>query len=230
MFALINNKYNSLISKLSEITTKTVLIHIGKCGGSTVVKELKRKNIKFTEKHICKVKFNKTKDYIIVIRNPISRYISAYNWRYKLVIQDKVQENRFEGEKTHLEKYKTANQLAESIYDSNGNQVLDFQNRNFYIHHLKEDINYYIGDLLNKCKPENIKVVIATETLNDDMYEFFNIRVTSHEKKNAKNKDQELSELAYRNLKKYLIKDYDCIDLLREMNKISDSQYEILSK
>ena len=76
-----------------------VLIHIGKCGGSTVCHELNDKNIKYQHAHMIEVKYEKNKNYIIVIRNPIGRFISAFNWRYKLVCDSKEQENRFINEK-----------------------------------------------------------------------------------------------------------------------------------
>lgn len=97
-----------LKKKFAKYTIKTVFIHIGKCGGSTVRKEFKKNKILFYEKHMTNVKFHRNKKYIIVIRNPISRFVSAFNWRYKLVVEDRVQENTFDGEKMILEKYKTA--------------------------------------------------------------------------------------------------------------------------
>lgn len=205
----------------------TVFIHIGKCGGSSVIEELKRKDIKFIEKHVDKVKFRKNKKYYIVIRNPISRFISAFDWRYKLVVEDGVQKDRFQGEKAILEKYKTVNNLAENIYNEGGKLVLNFKDDDFYIHHLKEDIDFYLGDLLKQCKKEDVIAVLATETLSDDIKENFDITLTSHLKKNKKN--NALSSLALQNLNKYLKKDFDCIERLNDMDLLSEIQYEKLS-
>lgn len=205
----------------------TVFVHIGKCGGSSVIEELKKKNIKFFEKHVDTFKFRKNKKYIIIIRNPISRFVSAFNWRYKLVVEDGVQADEYEGEKELLEKYKSANNLAESIFNENNELVLDFQKDKFYIHHIKEDINFYIGDLLKKCKKENILAVLATETLNDDLKRHFDIELKSHLKKNTKKTP--LSSLAVTNLVKYFEKDYDCIEKLNDMNLLTDIQYSNLS-
>ena len=57
---------------------------------------------------------------MIVIRNPIDRFISAFNWRYKLVVLDKTQEERFVGEKNTLIKYSRVNNLSENIGDFSG--------------------------------------------------------------------------------------------------------------
>jgi hypothetical protein len=129
----IKQKLKNLVDEWSN---EIVLVHIGKCGGSTVRSEFNKKGLKYVEKHITQVKFQPNKKYIIVIRNPISRFVSAFNWRYKLVVKDKIQENRFEGEKNRLEKYMTVNNLAENIYSANGELILNFQNPDNYIHHI----------------------------------------------------------------------------------------------
>jgi hypothetical protein len=81
-------------------TNKTSIIHIGKCGGTSLydyVKLLKTNaieshntntsnlltNISFI--HVTKPKYNASNNYIILIRNPIQRFISAFKWRQLLV-------------------------------------------------------------------------------------------------------------------------------------------------
>lgn len=216
--------------KIKSYFIEPVLIHIGKCGGSTVRTELKKADIKFVEKHICKVTYSNKKRYILIVRNPISRFISAFNWRYKLVIDDGTQSNRFKGEKELLKKYDTVNKLAENIYNNDGTLNLDFSKKQFYIHHITEDINFYIGKFLKNCERKNIIAVIATETLNEDLKKLFDIEIRSHKKKNSGKYNNYLSNLAYRNLRKYLKKDYDCIKKLYELDLITKEKYDILSK
>ena len=43
-----------------------VVIHIGKCGGSTVVTELRSNNINFENRHVRKVKYEVNKTYVII--------------------------------------------------------------------------------------------------------------------------------------------------------------------
>jgi hypothetical protein len=137
------------------------LIHIGKCGGSTVASLLDKHNIRTRHVHIKKPVFNPRDKYLIVIRNPIDRFISAFNWRYKLVVLDETQKNRFPGERDILTKYATVNNLAENIAAFDVNKT--------YIHHIREDISYYLSDFLQKCKKENILGVVTQENLNHDM-------------------------------------------------------------
>jgi len=209
-----------------------VLIHIGKCAGTSVHRIFKKLDYKIIYKHVQRVNFNPNKKYIIVIRNPISRFISAFNWRFHNVFTTKLQKNRFGRETKILETYKTVNELAEDIYNSDGSLKIDLSKRKNYIHHIYEDINYYIGKFLESCDPKNIYGVIVTETMNSDLKLLFNIDrekiLHEHELKNE-SYDKTLSDLGYSNLKKYLHKDYECIEKLYNMKLITKEQYDILS-
>lgn len=201
-----------------------VFVHVGKCGGSSAMNEFRNHGI-FIESvvHISKAKYNKNKKYIILIRNPIQRFISAFNWRYKLVCDEQCQSSRFVGEKDTLEKYKNVNVLAESISD--------FSVKRTYIHHIKEDIHYYLESFLKNCNKENILTVMTTETLTNDFTQFFHIDISKAERlKENKIYDTYLSPLGYNNLKIYLRKDYECIDTLYELGVLSQEKYDLLSK
>lgn len=101
--------------KKNEIFT---FVHIGKCGGSTVRRFLKKNKYKFNTIHtkklfnyngdivkINEVKFSKDYKYLITLRNPIERFISAYKWRYyKLFI---AKDQNCKNEIKILNKYKT---------------------------------------------------------------------------------------------------------------------------
>jgi hypothetical protein len=206
-----------------------VLIHIGKCGGNTVHTILKKYKYSIIHKHIKPVNFNPIRKYIILLRNPISRIISAFNWRYHNVCITKKQKNRFTGEKQLLKKYKTINALAEDIYHHDGSININFKEKEFYIHHIYEDINFYIGNFLDNCKVENIHGVIMIETIKEDIQRLFSIDDNLPHKLKNESYDINLSTLGYSNLKKYLHKDYECIEKMYNMNIITKKQYDILS-
>ena len=67
------------------------------------------------------------------------------------------------------------------------------------------------------------------DTFKDDMKNNFDIDVKSHSHKQKPYK-KKISEKAYDILKKYLHKDYECIDKLFKMGCISKKQYKLLSK
>lgn len=50
--------------------------------------------------------------YLVVVRNPISRTLSAFNWRYKLVVEQDAQRHRFPGEYEALSRHGSLNSLA----------------------------------------------------------------------------------------------------------------------
>ena len=205
---------------------KLVIIHIGKSAGSVVCNTLKKNNIEFTQIHVQKAKFKENKKYVILLRNPITRFISAFNWRYKLVLIDKTQKERFYKEKNALEKYNNANNLAENIenYDDDEGEE--------YIHHIYEDINYYLSDFLRECKSENILGVITQENLFDDFRKIFNIEIDENvdSRKNKSGMSKDISDTGYKLLKKYLWRDYECIEKLYKMGCLSKKQYRKLSK
>ena len=153
------------------------LIHIGKCGGSSITDELRDRKIKFTRVHIRKVAYNPNKKYVIVIRNPIKRFISAFYWRYHLVCKTRKQKNRFKNEKYFLNKYQNVDNLCNDLKINP-----DIFNSN-YVHHIKENIHFYLKDFIDKCPKNQILGVICTETLKEDMKYIFDINVLKHEKK-----------------------------------------------
>jgi len=213
--------------------TKFIFIHIGKCGGGSISKSLEEHGFEFSRLHLQEIKYINGNKYVISIRNPIYRFVSAFNWRTRIVCDGlgrSNQEYRFEGEKELLEKYKTVNNLAESLYKADGEIQNDLSLRENYIHHIKEDINFYIGNFLEECQNEDILGVITTETLSEDMKELFGTKRVPNEKKPTKKYSTYLSPLGYKNLAKYLQKDFDCVQALYHMNLISKSKYELLSE
>ena len=222
-------------------------IHIGKCGGMTVRKEFDKKGFNFDVLHTCKVKYNKNKNYVIVVRNPIKRFISAFNWRYSL-LKNKIQVN--DEELCGYEQYGSVNNLCESLCDDQKldkpykpelnkdadnfiNRIYGSQDRP---NHIGTNINFYIGNFLDSYQKslidndsKNIIAVIVMETMEDDMKHYFDIDVSYHENRNS-DSDNYLSELGYKNLRRYLEKDYECIKKMFELNLITKIKFELLSK
>ena len=222
--------------KIKDNPKTLIYIHIGKCGGVSLVNAIKKSSFvqnKFSSVHkihVRKPPILKNVSYAIVVRNPIKRAISAFNWRYKLVVTDKIQKNRFHGEYEILKKYGTLNSLCEQLYfDEELNSAVsdEFQT----IHHLKENISFYLKPLLDKVSPSQLFAVFATETLDEDIANFLNVKnelyIHQNSKKTSANKKY-LSEKAYHNLRTYLADDYLYLSKLLNMNNTSSADKNLL--
>jgi len=223
-----------LLSDGNDWIILSTFIHIGKCAGTTIAKELqKRKIIHTNTVHCAQATYHDTYKYIISVRNPIRRFISAYNWQHYCITRPTEAQCRGDHreELRLFDFYKNINGLAESIYDQNGN--LDPKAYHFIqgkkewgYRQIKEDINWYIGEFLKACPPEQIAAVVTMENLKEDMKKIFDITVTLHEHDNQNIYDTSLTELGTKNLRKYLAKDYECLLKLKELGLITNAYYE----
>tara|TARA_Y100000296_G_scaffold87150_1_gene130090 strand:+ start:9083 stop:9781 length:699 start_codon:yes stop_codon:yes gene_type:complete len=204
---------------------QSVLIHVGKCGGSSLrkaISESTKVSITGTV-HIFKPAYIKNQHYYIVARDPIARCISAFNWRYKLVVEDKVQKHRFAKEFEVLDKYKVLNNLVENLYNLDGKLNLEVAKEFETIHHLRERHSYYLKSFLKKCPPSSIKGVFMQESLNDDIEKYLGVINLNKpvEKLNIRNKGNELSFLGKKNLVRYIEDDYHCLLKLNQLGLIN---------
>lgn len=93
-------------------THEFIFVHAGKCGGSTIEALLKTNNIKHESIHCGTCNFNKNKKYLILLRNPVERFISAFYWRKYLVEELKPDPEQ----KKFFQKYKSINDLCKELY------------------------------------------------------------------------------------------------------------------
>jgi hypothetical protein len=208
-----------IYSKLKADNKPFIFIHIGKCGGSTITNILRNHNIKFDRVHVARPQYQSDKKYLISLRNPVERFVSAFYWRKRLVSTK--QKDRFYGEYNFFQKFTT-------IEDVINNDITTL--RKNYVHHIKEDISFYLGDFVNQCDPTNVIGIVCTENLNKDIENIFDIKARGvHINNNKKNK-KELQEKYRESLKKYLYKDYLIIEKLNNLKLLTREQYGILSR
>ena len=227
---------NKIISRYSNSSDELIFIHVGKCGGRSLLDAINRSPVvdkrfnSVKRVHVSKPPILKKSQYIIVVRNPISRALSAFNWRYKLVVEDETQKYSFKGEYEILVKYNTFNELAESLYEGeslNRTVANDFRT----IHHLKQDLNYYLQDLLKKTSPKQVFQVLATEFLDDDIEKYLSIKNAQkiHQHRSSVSEERlRLSALAKKNLRIFLAKDYAVLRKLIEWKSIPADKSQVL--
>ena len=203
-----------------------VIIHVGKCGGSTVRAELRSNNVKFSVFHMEEAIYEPNNNYVIVMRNPIKRFISAFNWRLNRVCDSKLQFDKFKNEANILNKYKNVDNLCNDL-EINPDIFNGSPSSGNYIRHLSEDMYFYLNNFIKKCPKKQILGVICTETLKDDMKNIFDIDVTKHENNNS-GYNKIITDKSYGILKTYLKNEYIIIDQMYEHGLISDKQYNFL--
>lgn len=203
-----------------------VYVHIGKCGGASLWKavcqssRLRRTFRRIEKVHIEKPPLLTQASYIIVVRNPIKRALSAFNWRYKIVVTEGQQADRFPGEAEILKAYGSLNALAERLYGGDGldpEVARDFRR----IHHLREDIAFYLSELVETVRSEQIFGVLATETLDADIAAQLEITNTPRVHDNSSgipDGQKYLSNLGQQNLAQFLSADYDALAQILDLN------------
>jgi len=199
-------------------------IHIGKCGGDSLweallaSKRIKRRFKRLRRTHVRKPVYEAGTKYVFVVRNPIERALSAFNWRYRLVVEEGTQKTRIEGEYEALRKYGTLEALALALYDGetlNERVAEEFRT----IHHLREDIHYYLGECFSRISPNQVYAVLCQKTLDADIHRFIGVRNDLRVNENRQATPPErlaLSRDARARLGEFLREDYECLARLNE--------------
>lgn len=203
------------------------LIHIGKCGGASVRAALHEAGLAETLRvfHVHRPVYRRNLRYIVVARNPLARAVSAFNWRYRLVVSERRQPNRFSGEREVLVRYGSLGKLGEALYDDDGNPRGARIREARRIHHIREDIGYYLTRLLARCRPEQIEAVLMQETLDADIERVFGIRNQHRIHENSGRVSEELSAQARANLMRFFRRDYEALARLYAWGKIDREAY-----
>lgn len=205
-----NNNNNSILNYILNLY-KIKFIHIGKCAGTTIVKYFN-----FEEFHLKKPIYHPNHFYILWIRNPIDRFVSAFNYAYSIINTDtslldinnltldnclaparihyKMRNNHtYSNEYDELIKYfKTPNNLAKSITSNDINtrqKALSLMNNEE--EHIYKGIGWYLdnGNFIEKYH-KNILFVGKVETMDEDvgkLHNLLNIKPFKEIKKIRKN-------------------------------------------
>jgi len=162
-------------------------IHIGKCGGS-FIRRIRVNNKKIDFIHRKKPEFNSNEKYLIWIRNPISRFVSAFHCKFipvfyfhsaPAMIKRKLAQK---GDFLISDKYdipmlffKTPNALAESLTSKNSetkNMAREMMNFESF-GHIYRSIGWYLdnGDFITNHN-KNIFFVGRQEYMEEDLKKF----------------------------------------------------------
>lgn len=99
------------------------------------------------------------------------------------------------------------------------------------IHHLKEDIAFYLTDLVEQLRPDQIFAVLTQEFLDEDAEAALGLRTTDRIHHNAPDVPEarrHLCPLAHTNLRRFLAPDYAAIRRLHTLKPIAPQRLKVL--
>jgi hypothetical protein len=198
---------------------KDIFIHIGKCGGSTVRTAISN----YTEIHLKTIKYSKDDNYIIVLRNPIDRFKSAFYYR-KLIHKKSITKKYLNIETKMFSQVNDIYDFTENLFE------YDLKDING-IAHIGENIDYYLSPIIDFLNTENVKYIFTSHFLDEELKKINPNYKSKKLKDNSSNKpSKKLSDLSLKNLNEFLKKDFEIIEKLNDKGLLSNRQYEILSK
>ena len=210
------------------------IVHVGKSAGASLRLSLSPDTAKATTwVHIRQPRISEVDRYIIVTRAPIARALSAFNWRYHLVVETAEQPDRFPGERDVLLHYKTLEALAEALYFEDGSDNALAQGNFRSIHHLGESTAFYLERLLGTVRQGQIEGVIAQESLAADALRVLGTTIAkqSHvHRPNTPPRMLNLSVQARKNLRRFLHRDFACMTVLQDWGMLSDAASAALTR
>ena len=202
------------------------LVHVCKCGGSSVVAELRAGGFEFEHFHMRRPLAVPGHRYLVLVRDPVARFVSAFNWRYHLLGQDLLPASRKEDpiarlrhrtEWEFLSQFENVNAFAERLVRSGEHEVSAMNTMMGLIGHVPQGFVWYLDGLLNRIEPDQLVGVISTERLADDFQNVFGFRPTAERNRNDAPRGTSLSVSGRANLVRELEAEYHMLDRLAEL-------------
>ena len=247
-YPFLNKKYNIKINSI-------LYLHVGKTCGSSIKHIFKNKLTTICHLNKPSIKNLDNVDLIIIsIRDPIERFISAFQYVYNIINYDISNLNKnsdfskliapyhiknkvvkgyaYNKEYNDLINYfKTPNKLAESLTNNDKNKAYKLMTNN--TEHIYKSLGYYTnnGEIIKKYH-DKIEI-ISNEFFNEDINKIYNKiyhkNYTVDKEvilRKTVNKNTNLSKLAIQNLYNFFKDtDYRTIEIMYKYNLISNELY-----
>jgi hypothetical protein len=202
------------------------LIHVGKCGGGSIVEELRARNYQFGHIHMQRPVAEAGRRYVILVRDPVARFVSAFNWRRHRLAHDPmpaarsddpITRLRHRSERELLEAFEDANAFAERLVRTDGREVTSLTTMMALIGHVPQGFAWYLDHLLERIEPEQLAGVIATERLAADVERLFGFRPTAERNRHAAGRPPVLSPAGRANLAREFDSEYRTLSRLDQL-------------
>jgi len=199
------------------------LIHVGKCGGTSVAQELRARGFRFEHVHLRRPRAESGRRYVVMARDPVARFVSAFNWRRGLMDEhrlsaarsaDPIARLRRRAEGEFLALFENVNDLAERLVLNGSHEVSPLATMMQLIGHVPQGFAWYLGGLLEQIQPEQLAGVTTTERLADDVAALFGFQLTLERNRRPESSDTNLSEVGRANLAREFAAEYQALDRL----------------
>ncbi len=177
------------------------LIHVGKCGGGTVSRELRSRGYNFGHIHMSRPVFSTQQRYVVLVRDPVSRFVSAFNWRLYLYEtskladpgEDAIRMLRQQSEYAFLRQFADIHDLAERLIDKTERESSHIATMMALIAHVQQGFGWYLDELLDHLRPHQLLGVIAMENFASDFERLFGFRPERQENRSPKDSNRQLT-------------------------------------
>lgn len=202
--------------------TPFVLVHVGKCGGTSAVEELRERGYRCKHVHLCRPEADPAGRYVILVRDPIARTVSAFNWRRQLFAagflptdgDDPVARLRHAAEHDFLSQFKSVNEFAERLEFHNGREISPMATMMQLIGHVPHGFAWHLDGLLRRIEPRQLAGIIATERFAEDFERVFGFLPVAWRNRHDGSGIIELSARGREHLARVLAPEYETLAAL----------------
>ncbi|MFN9367597.1 MAG: sulfotransferase family 2 domain-containing protein [Planctomycetia bacterium] len=164
--------------------------------------------------------------YVVLVRDPVSRFVSAFNWRCHLLenellpaarTQDPIARLRHRTEREFLAHFEDVNAFAERLVQTGEHEVSALATLMQLVGHVPQGFVWYLDDLLDGIEPSQLAAVIATERLADDFEAVFGFRPVAERNRHYGSRGTALSPQGRANLAREFAAEYRTLDRLADL-------------
>lgn len=213
------------IQRATFFENSYVFIHVGKCGGTSIASNIGQ-HAYLTEIHMAKPLYVPRARYLLAVRNPISRFVSAF-WHHKR----EAKKEKFNNTKISkiVQNFESVEHFIVDGLQSNSVLSSDSVKFSCGYGHIGMGLAFYLDPFLWKVGERNISNVFCQEFLDEDLHQFLGFpSMESRRVSGMGLLGAELQPKSRTFLWGLLQRDYNCISRLYDMGFISKDRYEIM--
>lgn len=206
--------------------TPIQFIHVGKCGGGTITRALRAGGFRFEKIHMRMPEAIADGCYLFVTRDPVARFVSAFNWRRHLYLngtlpredsKDSLSEILHRAERDFLFNFESASAFGEKLGGDSITKASPISTLMALVGHVPQGFDWYLGRLLDQIEPSQIIGVICTENLSRDFERIFGFIPEQEVHRLNYSSSTPVTKVGRANLARIFLREYDALNKLSLM-------------